>query len=45
MTPIFFLTYKSSTKCGGSNNAVIRWGGQIAIYRSDRIPDMGCKRL
>jgi hypothetical protein len=39
------LTYKSSTKCGGSNNTVIRWGGPIAIYRSDRIPDMGCKRL
>jgi hypothetical protein len=31
------------TKCGGSNNTVITWGGPIAVFRWDQIPDMDVK--
>jgi hypothetical protein len=30
-------------KCGGSNNTVITWGGPIAVFRWDQIPDMDVK--
>ena len=31
------------TKCGGSNNTIITWGGPIAVFRWDQIPDMDVK--